>query len=70
MMHFKKHKWRRRQIFFALGNGMLVIAKKKVGIDYLSVLEAIVLGIHFPSFFFGGEFVNFLVGSTIRKNYE
>ena len=48
---------------------MLVIAKK-VGIDYLSVLEPYVLGIHFPSFFFGGEFVNFLVGSTIRKNYE
>jgi len=41
-----------------LGNGLVVIAKK-VGIDYLSVLEAIVLGIHFPSFFFGGEFVNF-----------
>ena len=68
-MHFKKHKWRRRQFFFAFGNGMVVIAKK-VGIDYLSVLEAIVLGIHFPSFFFGGEFVNFLVGLTIRKNYE
>ena len=65
-MHFKKHKWRRRQIFFAFGNGMVVI----VGIDYLSVLEAIVLGIHFPSFFFGGKFVNFLVGLTIRKNYE
>ena len=32
---------------------------KKVGIYYLSVLEYIVHGINFPSFFFGGEFVKY-----------
>ena len=33
---------------------------KKVGIDYLSVLEYIVLGNYFPSFILGGEFVKYL----------
>ena len=45
------------------GNG------KKVRIDYLSIQEYIVLGIHIPSFFLGEEFVKFFSRLTILKNY-